>query len=101
MEEMTIPTIISFVTMVITYIFGIIAKKYEWMESKYIPYQNALIGILAGIINGLYKMDLIKNPNFNIKAEIPFMPFITLGYVGFLIFGDFIAIISTFIKLLF
>ena len=53
------------------------------------------------LINGLYKMDLIKNPNFQIKAEIPFMPFITLGYIGFLIFGDFIAIISTFIKLLF
>ena len=53
------------------------------------------------LINGLYKMDLIKNPNFKIKAEIPFMPFITLGYIGFLIFGDFIAIISTFIKLLF
>lgn len=53
------------------------------------------------LINGLYKMDLIKNPNFLIKAEIPFMPFITLGYIGFLIFGDFIAIISHFIKLLF
>lgn len=51
MEEMTIPTIISFVTMVITYIFGMIAKKCGWMESKYIPYQNALIGILAGIIS--------------------------------------------------
>ena len=53
------------------------------------------------LINGLYKMDLIKNPNFLIKTEIPFMPFITLGYIGFLIFGDFIAIISHFINLLF
>ena len=53
------------------------------------------------LINGLYKMDLIKNPDFRIKVEIPFMPFLTLGYIGFLIFGDFIAIISTFIKLLF
>ena len=53
------------------------------------------------LINGLYKMDLIKNPNFQIKAEIPFMPFITLGYIGFLIFGDFIAIISGFIKSMF
>ena len=53
------------------------------------------------LINGLYKMDLIKNPDFRIKNEIPFMPFITLGYICFLIFGDFIALISGFIKLLF
>lgn len=53
------------------------------------------------LINGLYKMDLIKNPDFRIKNEIPFMPFITLGYIGFLIFGDFIAIISGFIKMIF
>lgn len=50
MEEMTIPTIISFVTLVITYIFGVLSKKFNWLESKYIPYQNAIIGILAGII---------------------------------------------------
>ena len=53
------------------------------------------------LINALYKMDLIKNPEFKIKVEIPFMPFITLGYIGFLIFGDFIAIISGFIKIIF
>lgn len=53
------------------------------------------------LINGLYKMDLIKNPNFRIKVEIPFMPFITLGYIGFFILGDFIAIISGFIKIIF
>ncbi len=53
------------------------------------------------LINGLYKMDLIKNPDFRVKVEIPFMPFITLGYIGFLIFGDFISIISGFIKMIF
>lgn len=53
------------------------------------------------LINGLYKMDIIKNHDFEIRAEIPFMPFITLGYVGFLFFGDFIAIISGFIKIMF
>ena len=53
------------------------------------------------LINALYKMDLIKNPKFKVKIEIPFMPFITLGYIGFLVFGDFIAIISSFIKIIF
>ena len=52
-------------------------------------------------INGLYEKGLIKNPDFQIKKGIPFMPFLTLGYIGFLIFGDFIYIISSFIKTLF
>ncbi len=50
------------------------------------------------LINVLYRMDLIENPKFKIRIEIPFMPFITLGYIGFLFFGDFIAIISGFLK---
>ena len=53
------------------------------------------------LINELYEEDLIKNPNFKIKIGIPFMPFITAGYLCFLIFGDFIAIVSSYIKLLF
>lgn len=53
------------------------------------------------LINGLYKMDIIRNPDFEIRAEIPFIPFITLGYICFLFFGDFIAIISGFIKIMF
>ena len=52
------------------------------------------------LIKALYKMDLIKSPKFKIKIEIPFMPFITLGYMAFLIFGDFISIISGFIKIM-
>ena len=39
-------------------------------------------------INDLYQKDLIKNPNFQIRIGIPFLPFITLGYVGFLVPKD-------------
>lgn len=53
------------------------------------------------LIKDLYKKDLIKNPNFRIKIGIPFMPFMTLGYIGFMIFGDFISIISSFIRIFF
>ena len=53
------------------------------------------------LIKDLYEKDLIKNPEFKIRIGIPFMPFITLGYIGFLVFGDFIAIIPAFIKSLF
>lgn len=59
-EQITMQTIISFATVVITYIFGWLAKKYNWIESKYIPYQNAVIGILAGII--AYILGFVKDP---------------------------------------
>ena len=55
----------------------------------------------VGFINDLYKKELIKNPNFKIKKGIPFMPFLTLGYIGFLMFGDFISFISSFMRALF
>ena len=53
------------------------------------------------LINDLHMKGLIKNPNFQVKKGIPFMPFLTLGYLGFLMFGDFIFIVSIFIKALF
>ena len=53
------------------------------------------------LINELYEEELIKNTNFKIKIGIPFMPFITAGYLCFLIFGDLIAIVSSYIKILF
>ena len=52
-------------------------------------------------INDLFNKGLIKNSDFQIKKGIPFMPFLTLGYIGFLISGDFIYIISSFFKTLF
>ena len=52
-------------------------------------------------INDMYKRGLIKNPYFKIKKGIPFIPFLSLGYLGFLIFGDFVYLISSFIKALF
>ena len=62
------------------------------------------IGLTEGdvvLIKDLYKMGLIENPNFKIKKAVPFMPFLTLGYFSFLLFGDFISIISNFIRFLF
>lgn len=53
------------------------------------------------LINGLYGEGLIKSPKFKIKIGIPFMPFITAGYICFLIFGDFIAIFSSYLNMLF
>lgn len=55
---MTITTemIMSVVTAVVTYIFGIFSKKFNWIESKYIPIQNAIVGLIAGLICYLLKI---------------------------------------------
>lgn len=48
--DVTTEAIIGFCNIVITYIFGILAKKFNWIESKYIPIQNLFIGVVAGIL---------------------------------------------------
>lgn len=48
---MEINTIISLVTMVVTFICGLIAKKVKWFNNKLIPMQNLIIGLVAG---GIY-----------------------------------------------
>ncbi len=48
--EVTTEMVIAVVTAIITYIFGLLSKKFKWIESKYIPIQNAIIGICAGVL---------------------------------------------------
>ena len=48
--EVTAEMVIAVITAIVTYIFGILSKKFKWIESKYIPIQNAIIGICAGIL---------------------------------------------------
>lgn len=47
---MEINTIIKIITIVITFLCGIIAKKVKWFNNKLIPLQNLLIGVIAGSI---------------------------------------------------
>ena len=49
--QITLETIIPVITVIISYIFGLLAKKFNWYESKYIPIQNGVIGIVSAIIN--------------------------------------------------
>lgn len=46
---MKISTIISIVTIFVTFVCGLIAKKISWFNNKLIPIQNLAIGIIAGI----------------------------------------------------
>lgn len=47
---MTIETIMTVVTAFVSYIFGLITKKFNLVESKYIPVQNFIIGIIVALI---------------------------------------------------
>ncbi|MCI6763703.1 MAG: hypothetical protein ACI4VT_01875 [Bacilli bacterium] len=53
--EITIPSIITFVTL----IMGMISKKFSIMNSKHIPFQNVLIGIVSGVL--VFLTDLEPN----------------------------------------
>ena len=53
--EITIPSIITFVTL----IMGMISKKFSIMNSKHIPFQNVLIGIVSGVL--IFLTDLEPN----------------------------------------
>lgn len=48
--QITLDSIIPVITVIISYIFGLLAKKFNWYESKYIPVQNGVIGIISAII---------------------------------------------------
>lgn len=53
--EITVPSIITFVTL----IMGMISKKFNIMNSKHIPFQNVLIGIVSGVL--VFLTDLEPN----------------------------------------
>ena len=48
---MDITTIMTLVTIVVTYICGLIAKKHPKFNNKLIPVQNLAIGIIVAVIN--------------------------------------------------
>lgn len=48
--EITIVAVLGLVTVCITYVFGLIAKRLPWFDDDYIPLQNFTIGIASGFI---------------------------------------------------
>lgn len=54
---MDINTIMVLVTILVTYICGLIAKKHPKFNNKLIPVQNLLIGIIVAVINYIITKD--------------------------------------------
>lgn len=49
--------ILTIVTMVVTWIFGIIAKKIPWISNNLIPLQNIAIGLIIAVIEWIITKD--------------------------------------------
>lgn len=50
--------IISIITIFVTWILGMLAKKWPWFNNNLIPIQNLAIGIIATLIQWLITKDL-------------------------------------------
>lgn len=54
---MSLETIFTLVTMVVTFLCGLIAKKSEWFNNNLIPIQNIFIGVSMAIIELIITRD--------------------------------------------
>lgn len=54
---MELETIITLVTIVITWLCGILAKKSNWLSNNLIPIQNIAIGLIVAIIEWVVTKD--------------------------------------------
>lgn len=47
--EITMEMVTMVVTAIITYLFGFLAKKFNWETKDYIPFQNLCVGLFTGL----------------------------------------------------
>lgn len=55
---MDITQIIGLLTVIVTFILGIMAKKSKFIENNLIPVQNLIVGIIAFVINFIITKDV-------------------------------------------
>ena len=54
---MDITSIVTLVTIIVTYLLGILAKKSSFINNKLIPIQNILIGLIVAAIEWIITKD--------------------------------------------
>lgn len=54
---MELTQILSIVTIIVTWLLGIVAKKVTFMSNKLIPIQNILIGVIVAVIEWIITKD--------------------------------------------
>lgn len=54
---MNLEIIFTMVTMIVTFICGLLAKKSTWFNTNLIPVQNILIGVIIAVIEWIITKD--------------------------------------------
>ena len=54
---MEVTQIIQIVTIVVTWLLGVVSKKYTKLNNKLIPIQNILIGLIVAVIEWIVTKD--------------------------------------------
>lgn len=54
---MDLQVLISMITVIVTWILGIVAKNYTSLNNKLIPIQNIIIGLIVAIIEWIVTKD--------------------------------------------
>lgn len=54
---MELTEIITVVTIIVTWILGALAKKFNWLSTNLIPVQNIAIGIIVALIEWIITKD--------------------------------------------
>lgn len=54
---MELSTLISLVTIIVTWVLGVISKKYTKLNNKLIPIQNILVGLIVALIEWIVTKD--------------------------------------------
>ena len=54
---MELSTLISLVTIIVTWLLGVISKKYTKLNNKLIPIQNILVGLIVAVIEWIVTKD--------------------------------------------
>lgn len=54
---MEVSTLISLVTIIVTWVLGVISKKYTKLNNKLIPIQNILVGLIVALIEWIVTKD--------------------------------------------
>lgn len=55
---MDLEIIVSIVTVIVSFVLGLIAKKISWVNNHIIPLQNLIIGIIASVIYYIITKDV-------------------------------------------
>ena len=54
---MELSTLISLVTIIVTWVLGVVSKKHTKLNNKLIPIQNILVGLIVAVIEWIVTKD--------------------------------------------